>query len=105
MKKHICMLGCVMLGALVACSSGSTSSSGEPPVVLIRPEVECPFSLAAVRRRSLMNASTSSAVAASSSTFFTSVDSPLIVSGDTLSLSLPFIISGDTPAVCLFSSI
>ena len=83
----------------------STSSSGEPSVVLIRPEVECPLSLAAVRRRSLMNASTSSAVAASSSTFFTSVCSPLIISGDTLSLALPFIISGDTPAVCLFSSI
>lgn len=29
MKKHICMLGCVMLGALAACSSGSTSSSND----------------------------------------------------------------------------
>ena len=27
MKKHFCMLGCVMLSALAACSSGSTSSS------------------------------------------------------------------------------
>jgi predicted esterase len=33
MKKNICMLGCVMFGALAACSTGSTFKSADPALV------------------------------------------------------------------------
>ena len=35
MKKNICLLGCVMLGALVACSTGSESASRPPDPALV----------------------------------------------------------------------
>ena len=35
MRKNICLLGCVMLGALAACSTGSESASWPPDPALV----------------------------------------------------------------------